>query len=128
MAAAACSARWGRKGQRTFFAVIGTDGRLTRVRNVLVRETFSSVGPSLSRADVRRHLGRPGGEQAYPLKRRTGWEWKFVGEDPVTPVFYVAFDEPNRLVATGIPDPALRSGHQAGPDAAGATAPCSPLP
>jgi len=69
MAAAGSNTRWGRNGPRAVFAVIGTDGRLIRVRNVLVPETFSSVGPNLSRADVRRHLGRPGGEQAYPLKR-----------------------------------------------------------
>ena len=111
MAAAGSNTRWGRNGPRTVFPVIGTDGRLVRVRNVLVPGTFSSVRPTLSRADVRRHLGRPGGEQAYTLKRQTVWEWKFVGEGPGTQVFYVAFDEPNRLVATGIPDPALRSGH-----------------
>ena len=67
-------------------------------------------------------------EITYTLKRQTVWEWKFVGEGPGNPVFYVAFDETYKLVASGIPDPALRSGHQAGPDAAGATAPCSPLP
>ena len=40
MAAAGSSTRWGRKGPRTVFPVIGTDGRLVRVRNVLVPGTF----------------------------------------------------------------------------------------
>jgi hypothetical protein len=101
----------GPEGPRTFFAVIGADGRLTRVWNVLVPETFAKVVPGLSREDVRRLLGRPGGSKAYPLKRQTAWEWKFVGDDHGTKVFYVAFDEANRVVATGILDPALSSGH-----------------
>lgn len=99
----------GPEGPRTFFAVIGTDGKLVRVWNVLVPETFAQVRPGMSRDDVRLLLGRHGAEKAYPLKRQTGWEWKFV-DGTSSKIFFVMFDEAGRVVESGIEDPALSSG------------------
>jgi hypothetical protein len=101
----------GPEGPRTFFATIGADGKLIRVSNVLVPGTFAKIVPGISRDDVRRLIGRPGAEKAYPLKRQTAWEWKFIGDDHGTKVFYVTFDEANKVVSSGVLDPALSSGH-----------------
>lgn len=99
----------GPQGSRTFFAVIGPDGKLVRVWNVLVAETFAKVLPGMSGGDVLRLLGRPGGEQHYALKRETAWEWRFV-DGNATKVFVVMFDGAGRVVSTGIEDPTLSSG------------------
>lgn len=99
----------GPQGTRTFFAIIGADGKLVRVWNVLVPETFAQVKPGMSRDDVRLLLGRHGAEQRYPLKRQTAWEWQIV-EDNSTKVFYVMFDDAGKVVASGIENPALSSG------------------
>jgi len=100
----------GPEGPRTFFAVIGADGKLVRVWNVLVAETFAKVSPGMSRDDVRLLLGRPGTERPFVLKRQTAWEWKFVGDDHGTKVFYVMFDEAGRVASSGVEDPSLSSG------------------
>lgn len=100
----------GPQGPRTFFATLGADGRLVRVWNVLVPETFARVTPGMSRDDVRLLLGRPGSEQSYPLKRQTAWEWKYIGEMHRDHVFYVMFDEAGKVVSTGSEDPSLSSG------------------
>ncbi len=99
----------GPEGPRTFFATIGTDGKLIRVWNVLVPETFAKVVPGMHRDDVRLLLGRPGNQQFYELKRQTAWEWKVIdaGSDKR---FFVMFDEAGKVVASGIEDPALSSG------------------
>lgn len=99
----------GPEGVRTFFAVIGADGRLVRVWNVLVPETFARVRPGMSRDDVRLLLGRHGAEKSYRLKRQTAWEWKFA-EGSSTRVFFVMFDEAGRVVASGVEDPSLGTG------------------
>lgn len=100
----------GPQGPRTFFATIGSDGRLIRVWNVLVPETFARIKPGMSRSDVRLLLGRPGSEQAYPLKRQTAWEWKYIGEMHRDHVFYVMFDETGKVVSSGSENPDLSSG------------------
>lgn len=100
----------GPQGPRTFFAAIGADGKLLRVWNVLVPETFAKVSPGMSRDDVRKLLGRPGAEQVYPLKRQTAWEWKYIGEMHRDHVFYVMFDQAGKVVSTGSEDPSLSSG------------------
>ena len=99
----------GPQGSRTFFAVIGADGKLVRVSNVLVPATFAKVKPGMSRDDVRLLLGRQGAERSYPLKRQTAWEWKIV-EDNSTKVFFVMFDGAGMVVSSGVEDPALSSG------------------
>ncbi|MBK9244888.1 MAG: outer membrane protein assembly factor BamE [Burkholderiales bacterium] len=100
----------GPQGPRTFFAVIGPDGKLIEVWNVLVPETFARITPGMTRDEVRVLLGRPGSEQSYPLKRQTAWEWKYIGEMHRDHVFFVMFDETGRVVSTGSEDPSLSSG------------------
>ncbi len=100
----------GPQGPRTFFATFAADGRLIRVWNVLVAETFAKVVPGMARDDVRLLLGRPGAEQTYPLKRQTAWEWKYIGEMHRDHVFYVMFDDAGRVVSTGTEDPNLSAG------------------
>lgn len=99
----------GPEGPRTFFATLGADGRLIRVWNVLVPETFARIVPGMPRDDVRLLLGRPGQQQTYALKQQTAWEWKIVdaGSDKR---FYVMFDEAGRVVSSGIEDPSLSAG------------------
>lgn len=99
----------GPEGPRTFFATLGVDGKLIRVWNVLVPETFAKIVPGMPRDDVRLLLGRPGNQQFYALKQQTAWEWKIVdaGSDKR---FHVMFDAAGKVVTSGIEDPSLSAG------------------
>jgi outer membrane protein assembly factor BamE (lipoprotein component of BamABCDE complex) len=99
----------GPEGTRTFFATLGADGKLIRVWNVLVPETFAKITAGMSRDDVRLLLGRPGSQQSYALKRQTAWEWK-ITDGHSDRRFYVMFDEGGRVVGSGIEDPSLATG------------------
>jgi outer membrane protein assembly factor BamE (lipoprotein component of BamABCDE complex) len=99
----------GPEGPRTFFATLGADGKLIRVWNVLVPETFSKIVPGMARDDVRLLLGRPGSQQRYELKRQTAWEWKILDEQR-DKRFFVLFDEADKVVSSGIEDPSLSAG------------------
>ncbi len=99
----------GPEGPRTFFATLGPDGKLIRVWNVLVAETFAKVTPGMARDDVRLLLGRAGNQQTYALKRQTAWEWKVL-DGPQDKRFVVLFDEAGKVVSTAIEDPTLSSG------------------
>lgn len=99
----------GPEGPRTFFATLAPDGKLIRVWNVLVPETFTKIVPGMPRDDVRLLLGRPGKQQYYELKRQTAWEWKIIDAQS-DKRFFVMFDEAGKVVSTGIEDPTLSSG------------------
>lgn len=99
----------GPEGPRTFFATLGPDGKLIRVWNVLVPETFAKVVPGMQRDDVRLLLGRPGNQQFYALKQQTAWEWKVL-DGAQDKRFVVMFDDAGKVVASGIEDPTLGSG------------------
>jgi outer membrane protein assembly factor BamE (lipoprotein component of BamABCDE complex) len=66
------------EGQRNYMITIGTDGKMSALRQVLQPATFAKVTSGLDKAQVRRLLGRPAATQAYPLKQQESWDWRYI--------------------------------------------------
>ena len=80
------------EGQRNYMITIGSDGKMSALRQVLKADTFSKVAPGLDKAQIRRLLGRPAKTQAYPLKQEEVWDWRFL-DGAQSKLFSVTFDK-----------------------------------
>jgi outer membrane protein assembly factor BamE (lipoprotein component of BamABCDE complex) len=85
------------EGQRNYMITVGSDGKMSALRQVLKPETFAKVKPGLDKAQVRRLLGRPAKTQVYPLKQEEVWDWRFL-DGAESKVFSATFDR-NGIVA-----------------------------
>ncbi len=79
------------EGQRNYMITIGSDGKMSALRQVLKADTFSKVMPGLNKAQVRRLLGRPGKTQVFTLKQEEVWDWRFL-DGAQNRLFSVVFD------------------------------------
>ena len=80
------------EGQRNYMISIGSDGKMTALRQVLTPETFTAVTPGLDKSQVRRLLGRPGKTQTFALKQEEIWDWRFL-DRAQGKLFSVTFDK-----------------------------------
>jgi hypothetical protein len=87
-------------GHRNYMITIGTDGRMSALRQVLKPEEFAKVRVGLDKAGVRRLLGRPAATQVYPLKQQEVWDWRYL-EGTDSRLFSVGFDMNGLVVETG---------------------------
>lgn len=88
-------------GQINFMVVIGRDGKVTALRQVLTPANFAKVETGWDKAQVRRLLGLPAKTQRYELKREEVWDWRF-GDNAENKLFSVTFDTDGRVTATAI--------------------------
>ena len=80
---------------------IGTDGRMSALRQVLTPENFARIRPGMAMEDVRKLLGKPAKVTPYPLKRETEWDWRWL-QPPNTPmVFTAVMNDDQRVVRSG---------------------------
>ena len=88
-------------GQKNYMITIGTDGKMSALRQVLTPENFAKVHPGMMMEDLRKMLGKPAKVTPYALRRETEWEWRWV-QPPNSPmVFSVTVDEAQRVVSAG---------------------------
>lgn len=95
------------EGQTNYFLVIGSDGKLASMRQVLKSSEFAKIVAGMSKDDVRKTLGRPAKSIRYDLKPdEENWEWRWLdGQAPK--VFIATFDRDNKITKTQtIDDPA----------------------
>ena len=86
-------------GQINFMVVIGRDGKVTALRQVLTPASFAKIEPGWDKAQVRRLLGLPAKTQRYELKREEVWDWRF-SDNAENKLFSVTFDTDGRVTAT----------------------------
>lgn len=79
------------EGQRNYMITIGSDGKMSALRQVLKADTFSKVKPGLDKAQVRRLLGLPGKTQVFTRKQEEVWDWRFQ-DGAQNKLFSVIFD------------------------------------
>jgi hypothetical protein len=88
-------------GQKNYMIVVGPDGKMSALRQVLTPENFAKVQPGMAMEDLRRLLGKPAKVVPYPLKNETEWEWRWL-QPPNTPlVFTAVLDSDLRVLRSG---------------------------
>jgi hypothetical protein len=65
------------EGQVNYMITIGSDGKMSSLRQVLKDATFTKVLPGMDKTQLRRLLGRPAKTQVYELKQEEVWDWRF---------------------------------------------------
>jgi len=86
-------------GQANYMISIGTDGKMTGLRQVLTPVEFAKVMPGLDKRQVRRLLGLPAKVQFHALKGEEVWDWRFLS-GPEGRVFSVTFDAEGHVIST----------------------------
>ncbi len=97
-------------GHTAYMVDIGTDGKVTALRQVLSAENFKNVLVGMSPEAVLRMLGKPMAVTHFPRKGETVYDWRYLDgrQWDDSKIFYAVFDKSMRLVATGsIRDPDL---------------------
>ena len=93
-------------GRRNYMITIGTDGKMSALRQVLNPDNFKRVQPGMGVEDVRRMLGKPAKQVPYKLKNEVVWTWMFLEPPSDKKAFNVVFSPDYRVLRTEIgPDP-----------------------
>ena len=90
------------EGQVNYMITIGTDGKMSSLRQVLKDASFVKVVPGMDKAQLRRLLGRPAKTQLYALKQEEVWDWRFRHENNDSKLFSVTLDKNGLVVSTAI--------------------------
>jgi outer membrane protein assembly factor BamE (lipoprotein component of BamABCDE complex) len=88
------------QGHRNYMITIGSDGKMTALRQVLKADNFAKVTPDLDKSQVRRLLGQPAKTTIYPLKpNEEHWDWRYM-DGTQSRWFTVTFDANGRVQGT----------------------------
>ncbi|MDK9702007.1 MAG: hypothetical protein OEL20_02635 [Sulfuritalea sp.] len=63
-------------GTRCWMLTVDGGGVLQKIEQALTDENFARIEKGWSAEQVRRLLGKPGGEAKFPLKPEVVWEWR----------------------------------------------------
>ena len=77
-------------GRRNYMITIGTDGKMSALRQVLAPHSLERVQPGMAQQQVRRMLGKPAKQVTYELKQETEWDWNW-GDGTRDMIFTVVF-------------------------------------
>ena len=91
------------EGQTNYFITIGTDGKMSALRQVLQPANFAKVVAGLDKAQVRRLLGRPAKTQSFALKQQEVWDWRWL-DGQQAKEFSVNFDPNGIVTGTAVAD------------------------
>jgi outer membrane protein assembly factor BamE (lipoprotein component of BamABCDE complex) len=65
------------EGQVNYMITIGSDGKMSSLRQVLKDASFVKVTPGMDKVQLRRLLGRPAQTKVFELKQQEVWDWRF---------------------------------------------------
>ncbi len=97
-------------GAKNYMITIGTDGKMSALRQVLTPANFAKVQPGMMMEDVRKMLGKPMKVTPYALKNETHFDWRYMDgvNSSDSKIFTAVFNTDLRVVSTGsVKDPAL---------------------
>ena len=86
------------EGMRNYMITIGTDGKMSALRQVLAPHHFAKVQPGMTQEQVRRLLGKPGKQVTYELKQETEWDWHWTDAPAQEKLFTVVFGADGRVL------------------------------
>ncbi len=88
------------EGASNYVIVIGADGKMSSLRQLLTPNNFAQVQAGMSQDEVRRMLGKPAKTLKYAMKPDEDvWEWRF-REGQKRMVFEATFDRDARVLKT----------------------------
>ncbi|MDD5241413.1 MAG: hypothetical protein PHG47_06795 [Sulfuricella sp.] len=87
-------------GFHTYMVLIGSDGKLQRIENVLDAKGFAQVRPGMTEAQVLRVLGPsyPAWTDYFKARDELVWEWRYCDEWNEAARFDVLFDGTTGIV------------------------------
>ena len=97
-------------GLHTYMVLIGQDGKLQSVNNVLDQKFFARIQPGTTKEQVLRTLGPPGWTTTYPNRNELEWEWRFCNVFNEAQRFDVLFDNTSGTVRSTLTPPGDRLG------------------
>jgi hypothetical protein len=87
-------------GHRNYMISIGTDGKMSALRQVLTAENFAKILPGMVMEDVRKLLGKPLRVITYDLKKETYYNWRYLEAPNQSMVFSAVMDSNLRVLRT----------------------------
>lgn len=87
------------EGVANYVMVVGADGKLKSLRQLLNRDNFAKVQPGMDREAVRQILGPHAREQRFDLKKETLVQWRFQDGQKVM-LFGASFDPSGKVIGT----------------------------
>jgi len=92
------------EGWTNYQIVIGTDGKLASLRQLLTPENFAKVQPGMTQDEVRRLLGQHAKQMSYAMKpAEQVMRWHFMAGQSKK-VFDVTFDAERRVIGSQMAD------------------------
>jgi outer membrane protein assembly factor BamE (lipoprotein component of BamABCDE complex) len=92
------------EGQVAYMITIGTDGKMSALRQVLKPAEFTKIQPGMDKAAVRRTLGKPFKTAKYDLKPdEEHWDWRWL-DGQISKIFSVTFDRDGKVMSSAVSD------------------------
>jgi hypothetical protein len=85
-------------GHRNYMITIGTDGKMSALRQVLTPANFAMVQPGMMMEDVRKLLGKPAKVVPYEMKKETYYNWRYLADQNNTSMIFSAVMDSNLKV------------------------------
>jgi outer membrane protein assembly factor BamE (lipoprotein component of BamABCDE complex) len=92
------------EGWTNYRIQIGTDGKMSALRQLLHGDNFAKVTPGMDDNAVRELLGKPARVQPWDLKAEVEWVWRFRPDANHSKLFSVSFDRGGRVLRTAVVD------------------------
>ncbi|MFZ4623519.1 MAG: outer membrane protein assembly factor BamE [Rhodoferax sp.] len=96
-------------GDKNYMISIGTDGKMSALRQVLTPANFAKIQPGMMMEEVRRMLGKPMKISFFELKKNWHYDWRYRDgpNESDQRIFTVVFDGDLRVLSTGSFDETL---------------------
>ena len=79
---------------------IGTDGKMSALRQVLTPQNFAKVQPGMMMEEVRKMLGKPARITPFERQGEVAYDWRYLEPPNTHMVFTVFFDRDYRVLRT----------------------------
>jgi outer membrane protein assembly factor BamE (lipoprotein component of BamABCDE complex) len=92
------------EGQVAYMITIGTDGKMSALRQVLKTSEFAKIKPGMDKGEVRRLLGKPAKTAKFDLKPdEEHWDWRWL-DNQQNKIFSVTFNRDGKVMASAVSD------------------------
>lgn len=88
-------------GNVNYMITIGSDGKMSALRQVLTPQTFAQVLPGMPMETVRKMLGKPMKITPYALQQTIHYDWRYLNPPTTAMIFTVVFDQNLSVLSTG---------------------------